>query len=77
MIDYICNYFIVDRRKTRIYFVAINNIGTEYTVVTLIDDFIELFNEPIQKAMENGTDLMDEIRSFDPENKRGYNNLIV
>lgn len=42
-----------------------------------LDSFIELFSQPIQKSIDNGTDIMDEIRAFDPENKLGYNNLIV
>lgn len=48
-----------------------------YIITVAIDDFIKMFNDPIQKAINNGTDLMEEIRAFDPENKLGYNTLIV
>jgi hypothetical protein len=36
-----------------------------------------MFSEPLQKAIDSNTNPMDEIRAFDPENKLGYNNLIV
>lgn len=81
MIEFLSSYFIVDRNKTRIYFLNtfIDGEGNEmvYDIITLVDNFIEMFEEPIQKAMNGGTDIMDEIRAFDPENKLGYNDLIV
>ena len=48
-----------------------------YDIIVLVENFTEMFGEPIQKAMDNGTDPMIEISAFDPENKLGYNNLIV
>lgn len=81
MIDFLANYFIMDRRKTRIYYI----IETEqddgsivaFDAIVMVDIFIEMFGVAIQKAIDNGTDVMEEIREFDPENKWGYNNLIV
>lgn len=41
-----------------------------------VDKFIEMFEIPIQKAINNDTHPMDEIRLFDPDNKIGYNELL-
>lgn len=77
MIEFLANYFIMDRRQSRIYFIVVSPDGTEFDGTVMVDKFIELFSEPLQKCIDNGTDPMDEIRAFDPENKLGYNNLIV
>lgn len=76
MTELINGYFPMDKGSTRIYFIA-NFEGNEYTVTVFLDKFLEMFSVPVQKAIDNGTDPMDEIRAFDPENKLGYNNLIV
>lgn len=70
-------HFIMDRNRTRIYFQNYTEDGTMYDIIVLTEKFIQMFSAPLQKAMDNGTDPMDEIRAFDPENKLGYNNLIV
>jgi hypothetical protein len=81
MLDFLSSYFIVDRRQTRIYFTNtyLNNEGETvyYDIIVPIETFISMFEEQIKSAMENGTDLMDEIKTCDPENKLGYNNLIL
>lgn len=80
MINFLSGYFIMDRRKTRLYFNNITQINGQpyyYDIIVLVEDFIGLFEVPIKLAMENGTDIMAEIRTFDPENKKGYNNLII
>lgn len=77
MIGFLSSYFIMDRRLTRIYFISRDSEGNDYNITVLVDVFIDMFEEPIQTAMDNGTDIMDEIRKFDPENKLGYNNLLV
>lgn len=81
MIEFLSSYFIMDRRKTRIYFVTVFHTpegeDVEYDLITKVKNFILLFEEQIQLAMDNGNDIMDEIRKYDPENKYGYNNLIV
>jgi hypothetical protein len=67
----------MDRRQTRIYFIVVSPDGTEFDGTVMVDKFIELFEIPLQKAIDNNTEPMDEIRAFDPENKLGYNELIV
>lgn len=78
---YLSNYFITDRRQTRIYFtntyVDDNGETIYYDIIVLVEVFVSMFEEQIKNAMENGTDLMDEIRICDPENNRGYNDLII
>jgi hypothetical protein len=76
MIDYLSKILIMDGKKTRLYFL-LKQDDMEHTVTVMVDKFIQMFSVPLQKAIDNGTDPMDEIRAFDPENKLGYNNLIV
>jgi capsule polysaccharide export protein KpsE/RkpR len=81
MIDFLESNFIMDRSRTRIYFKGTyqenNGVENIYDIITPVDRFIEMFAEPIQKAMDSGTDIMDEIKAFDPENKLGYNDVII
>lgn len=69
-------YFMMDRNKTRIYFQNYTNNGDIYDIIVLVENFIDMFGKAIQKAMDNNTDIMEEIRLFDPENNLGYNDLI-
>lgn len=76
MIDYLTKKLVTDRKGTRLFFTSIEN-DQEFTITVSLEYFVELFSEPLQKAIDNDTDPMDEIRAFDPDNKLGYNNLIV
>lgn len=66
--------FNTDKKSTVIIFYPPEG---DYIITVLIEKFIEMFSIPLQKAIDSGTEPMDEIRAFDPENKLGYNNLIV
>jgi hypothetical protein len=81
MLDFISTYFIMDRRKTRIYFIghAEDDKGNvvEYDIISDAIPFVKIKLIPITKSMKNGTDLMNEIRLHDPENQHGFNNLIL
>jgi hypothetical protein len=76
MIEFLSEHMVMDRRKTKLFFIMLHE-GMELGFSVNVDDFMDLFSVPIQKAMDNNTDPMDEIRAFDPENKLGYNDLIV
>ncbi|MBP1999766.1 hypothetical protein J2Z69_000785 [Paenibacillus shirakamiensis] len=66
-------YFNVDKKFTAIIFYPPSD---DYIITIKIDEFKELFAEPLQKALDQDTNPIDEIRTFDPENKLGYNNLL-
>ncbi|MBP1904724.1 hypothetical protein J2Z32_001348 [Paenibacillus turicensis] len=80
MIDFLSTYFVMDRTKTRIYSTTIhhNYDGKSYEIDLITDavKFVEMKSIAITKAMENGTDLLDEIKLHDPENVQGFNELI-
>lgn len=42
-----------------------------------LDKFIFMFEAPLSMSLEKGTSPIEEIRIFDPDNKFGYNDLIV
>lgn len=75
MDDLIKDYFNVDKKFTTIVFYTPEN--EEIIIYVRITEFKEMFSDPLQNAVNNGTDPMEEIRLFDPNNTRGYNNLIV
>ncbi|WP_059043927.1 hypothetical protein [Paenibacillus rubinfantis] len=74
MYDYVNTHFNTDRQGVSIIFYSPEN--ETITIAVRIETFIEMFSQPLQLAMENGTDPMEEIKKFDPENTLGYNNLI-
>lgn len=83
ILNFIKEQLIMDNLQSRVYFlIEVAKEGESgksiyADIISYIDDFWSLFSEPIIKAKENNTLIMDEIRAFDPENKLGYNNLIV
>lgn len=47
-----------------------------YGIYTPIDKFIEMFGGVIQSAIDNGEDVKEAIRAADPDDARGFNNIL-
>ena len=47
-----------------------------YGIYTPIDRFIEMFGDAIQAALDNGDDVREAIRATDPENEKGFNDIL-
>lgn len=83
MIDFLYRHFNIEEligEETILFVAKVKQADgriTDQACGCTIINFINMFSVPLQKAIDNGTDPMDEIRAFDPENKLGYNNLIV
>lgn len=69
------NYTVVDNNVMGNIIVWGNQQGF-YAIYTPIDKFIELFEKPMQEAIQAGTDVKQAIRDYDPENKRGFNQIL-
>lgn len=47
-----------------------------YGIYTPIGKFIEMFGEAIQGALDSGSDVKQAIRESDPENIKGFNDIL-
>lgn len=51
--------------------------GTQYYgIYTPVDKFIEMFGGVIKTALDNGDDVKEAIRASDPENGKGFNDIL-
>lgn len=67
----IAQYFNVDKEFTLIILRSPFGIG-----FVKIEDFIELFGPALQTALDKGTNPIDEIKRSDPENQKGFNDIL-
>jgi hypothetical protein len=47
-----------------------------YGIYTPIDKFIDMFGDAIQAALDTGRDVREAIREADPDNEKGFNDII-
>ncbi|MGN7359447.1 hypothetical protein ACTHPF_20600 [Paenibacillus sp. SAF-054] len=47
-----------------------------YGIYTPVDKFIEMFGDVIQAALDAGRDVKQAIRDSDPNNEKGFNELL-
>ena len=47
-----------------------------YGIYTPIDRFIEMFGEVMQEALDSGSDVKQAIRDSDPDNVKGFNDIL-
>ncbi|MFU1798703.1 hypothetical protein ACM1RC_33025 [Paenibacillus azoreducens] len=69
------NYYVVDHDIMGTVIVWGNQQGF-YAIYTPIDKFIEFFEVPMKEALQARTDVKQAIRDSDPENVRGFNELL-
>ncbi|BFH63892.1 hypothetical protein [Paenibacillus azoreducens] len=70
------NYYVIDDHPIMGNIIVWENQQGFYAIYTPIDKFIELFEKPMQEAIQAGTDVKQAIRDYDPENERGFNELL-
>lgn len=69
------NYYVVDHEIMGTIIVWGNQQGF-YGIYTPVDKFIDMFESPMQEALQDGKDVKQAIRDSDPENKRGFNEIL-
>lgn len=69
------NYYVVNNDIMGTVIVWGNEQGF-IGVYTPIDKFVEMFGEAMQTAINAGKDVKQAIREADPENMRGFNDLL-
>ena len=70
--DWIIKNLSLTREGTDIVFSVDNMI----TVLTPVNSFIEMFGEVIQTAIDNEEDVKQAIIDSDPDNTKGFNDLL-
>lgn len=69
------NYYVIDHEIMGTIIVWGNQVGF-YGIYTPVDKFVDMFGEHMQEAIDAGNDVKQSIRDADPENRRGFNNLL-
>lgn len=47
-----------------------------YQIYTFVDAFVEMFGLAIEDAIENGNDVRQAIKDSDPDNMKGFNEIL-